>query len=295
MKPAPFAYADPRTPDETLDLLAEFGDDAKILAGGQSLLPLMNFRLARPSVLVDINRVSGLEALSEESNGALRVGAMVRQRTLERWTNARPAWGLLHKALSLIGHAAIRTRGTVGGSLAHADPASELSALLLCHEGTVIARRRDGQRALSAAEFFAGPLTTTLGPDELLVEVHLPALPAGAGWAFEEVTRRHGDFALIGVAAVLTLDPSGTVSDARLALFGVGDTAVRIPASEAVLRGQPPNPAALAEAARRAAEQLDPPSDLQATAMYRRRVARVLSERALAAAAARAAHVGGPA
>jgi carbon-monoxide dehydrogenase medium subunit len=236
-----------------------------------------------------------LQELAEASDGSLRVGATVRQRALERWTTARAAWGLLHRALSLIGHPAIRTRGTVGGSLAHADPASELAAILLCHDGTVIARRRTRQRTLSAAELFQGPLTTALAPDEVLTEVRLPALPAGAGWALEEVARRHGDFALVGVAAVLAVDASGTVSDARLALFGVADTAVRVPEAEAVLRGQALSPAALAEAARRATQRLDPPSDLQADATYRRRVARVLSERALAAAAARAGRAGGPA
>jgi CO/xanthine dehydrogenase FAD-binding subunit len=295
VKPAPFAYVDPRTVPETLDLLAEHADAAKPLAGGQSLMPLMNFRLARPSVLIDLNRVAGLAELTEDSDSSLRLGAMVRQRTLERWAASRPRWGLLARALSLVGHAAIRSRGTVGGSIAHADPASELPAVLLCHDGAVIVRRRGAERTIPAAELFLGPLTTVLEPDELLVEVRLPALPAGAGWGFEEVARRHGDFALVGGAAVLASDGTGTIRDARLALFGAADTPVRASAAEALLEGRAvSDESAIAEAARLAAEGLEPQTDLQATSDYRRRVARVLSERVLARAA-RAAQTGGAA
>ena len=289
MKPAPFAYVDPSSVPETLDLLAEYGDQAKLLAGGQSLVPLMNFRLARMSVLIDLNCVADLAKLSEEGDGLLRLGAMVRQRTLERFAATRPQWSLLCRALSLVGHGAIRTRGTLGGSLAHADPAAELPAILLCHDGAVVARRRGGERTIPAAELFQGPLTTALEPDELLEEVRLPALPADAGWGFEEVARRHGDFALVGVAAVLASDSAGRVRDARLVLFGVGDTPIRASAAERALMGRAAtDDQAITEAARVAADALDPPTDLQATSAYRRRVARVLSERALAAAAARA-------
>jgi carbon-monoxide dehydrogenase medium subunit len=281
LKPAPFAYADPDTVAEALELLAAYGDAAKVLAGGQSLVPLMNFRLARPAVLVDINRLDGLDAISEEPAGSLIIGAMVRQRQLERWSAEKPAWKMLHKALAMIGHAGIRARGTIGGSLAHADPAAELPAVLLVHDGVVVARRGQTTRTIPARELLRGPLSTSLQADELLVNVRLAALPSQAGWAFDEVARRQGDFALVGVAATLTSDAEGRVADARLALFGVGDTAVRVDAAETWLRGRTLNQAAVAEAARMAAAPLEPQTDLQATGAYRKRVAEVLVKRAL--------------
>ena len=291
MKPAPFRYAAPTTVAEALDLLAEHGDEAKVLAGGQSLLPLMNFRLARPAVLVDINRVSELDGIQQD-NGMLRVGATTRQAALERWAAGQPAWGLLHATLALVGHGAIRNRGTVGGSIAHADPASELPALLLCLEGSVLARSRNGAREIPAGELFQGPLTTSLRPDELLAEVRLPAPPAGAGWGFEEVARRHGDFALVGVAALVARDAAGRVSDSRLALFGVGDTAVRAREAEQALRGREPTRESIDAAARLVGPSLEPADDLHADAEYRRRVAGVLATRALATAVDRSAKEG---
>lgn len=284
MKPAPFDYHDPRDLDEALERLAELGDDAKVLAGGQSLMPMLNLRLARPAALVDINRVDGLDTLAVEED-TLRLGARVRQRALERWAGGRQP--LLAAALRLVGHTAIRNRGTVAGSIAHADPASELPALLLCLDGAVVARSRAGARTIAAGDFFLGPLTTALRGDELVTETRWPLPRPQAGWGLHEVARRHGDFALAGAMAVVEVR-GGDIASARVALFGAGPTAVRARAAERALTGHAPSPALIAEAAGVAADGLDPPSDLHASAAYRRRVARTLTARALADAVARA-------
>jgi carbon-monoxide dehydrogenase medium subunit len=284
MKPAPFEYLDPRSVAGALECLARHGEDAKVLAGGQSLVPMLNFRLARPRVLVDINRVPGLDGL-EQRDGVLHVGALVRQRALERWAGGRAP--LLAAGLRLVGHVAIRTRGTVAGSIAHADPAAELPALLLCCEGEVVTASPRGQRIIQAAHFFAGPLVTTLGADELVIETRWVLPGAGEGWGFHEVARRHGDFALAGAAAVLALR-AGRVARARVAVFGCGPTPLRATAAEATLAGQEPAPARLEEAASAAAAALPGHADLHASAAYRRRAARTLMARALADAAGRA-------
>lgn len=285
MKPAPFEYRDPRAIDEVLALLAEHGDAAKVLAGGQSLVPMLNFRLARPALLVDLNRVAGLERLGEDGP-TLRVGALVRQHALERRAAGR--WPLLAAGLRLIGHAAIRNRGTVAGSVAHADPAAELPALLVCMDGSVVVRRQGGaERVIGAEAFFLGPLVTALAPDELIVETRWPLPAAAVGWGFHEIARRHGDFALVGAAALLTLR-AGRVAGARIAVFGCGPTPVRASAGEQALAGHRPSAAAFEDAGRAAAERLATHDDLHATAAYRRRVAAVLVTRALADAAARA-------
>jgi carbon-monoxide dehydrogenase medium subunit len=283
MKPAPFAYADPRTLDEVIEHLARHGDEAKLLAGGQSLMPMLNLRLARPAVIVDLNRVAGLDAIVER-DGMLLVGALVRQRALERWATDRAP--LLAAGLRLIGHTAIRTRGTVAGSIVHADPAAELPALLLCLDGAVLARSRAGERAIAARDLFQGPLVTSLRADEVVVETRWTLPPAGAGWGLHEVTRRQGDFALVGVAAVVTL-ARGVIARARIVLFGAGPVPVRAEAAERALDGQPPSPALIAEAARAAGVGLEPASDLHAPAAYRLSVARTLTARALNDAVAR--------
>jgi aerobic carbon-monoxide dehydrogenase medium subunit len=284
MKPAPFEYADPRTVDEAVALLGTHGDDAKVLAGGQSLVPMLALRLARPSVVIDVNRVAGLDGITQ--NGAqIAVGALVRQRALERWAAERAP--LLTTALGHVGHAPIRTRGTVAGSIAHADPASELPALLLCLDGAVVARSGRGTRTIAAAEFFQGPLMTALAADELVTETRWTLPAAHTGWGFREMARRHGDFALVGVAVVLTL-ARGAVADARIALFGAAATPVRAGAAEQALRGHPPSDSALAEAARLATTGLETVSDIHAPAAYRASVTRTLTGRALADAAARA-------
>lgn len=278
MKPAPFEYEDPRSIDETLERLAALGEDAKILAGGQSLAPMLNFRLARPAIILDINRVDELDSLHEEG-GVLRAGALVRQRTLERWATTRAP--LLAAGLRSVGHAAIRHRGTVAGSIAHADPAAELPALLLCCDGYALAASRRGERLIPAHELFVGPLMTTLRPDELVVETRWLLPGSSAGWGFHEVARRHGDFALAGAAAVVGLR-EGTVQHARLAVFGCAPTPALVPVAQAMLMGQTPTPERIDEAARAGAESLDPTTDLHAPAEYRRRAARTLMARALA-------------
>jgi CO/xanthine dehydrogenase FAD-binding subunit len=286
VKPAAFDYHRPRSVADALDLLADLGDAAKVLAGGQSLVPLMNFRLARPRHLVDLNYLHDLADLSVV-DGWLCIGAMTRQRAAER-SPLLDGWPLLRDAIQQIGHPAIRTRGTVGGSLAHADPAAELPAAVAALDAELLIRGRANQRTVRPAEFFRTYLTTVLRPDELLVEVRCPPQPPRTGWAFQEISRRHGDFALVGVAALLTLDERGLVGRARLAFTGAGDVPLRAAAAERALVGEAPHAAIVAEAARLAAAQLDPPSDVHASASYRREVAEVLARRALSRAAERA-------
>jgi carbon-monoxide dehydrogenase medium subunit len=288
VKPAPFEYADPRSVDETLDLLARHGDDAKILAGGQSLVPMLNFRLARPAVIVDVNKAAGLDALVRE-NGGLIVGALLRQRALERW--ARDGSPLLAAALALVGHAAIRSRGTVAGSVAHADPAAELPALFLALDGVAVARSRRGERRIAAPDLFRGPLTTSLAPDELLVETRWTLPAPGEGWGLHEVARRHGDFALVGAVAVTGLG-QGRLTRPRVAVFGAGPTAVRLTAVERALDGQSPTAPTVREAIEAAARNLDAHADIHATAEYRRAVAATLVGRAVADAVGRARDAG---
>ncbi|MGE0794163.1 MAG: xanthine dehydrogenase family protein subunit M [Acidimicrobiia bacterium] len=287
MKPPPFAYHAPESLDDALALVGEHGDEAKVLAGGQSLVPLMAFRLARPAVLVDVNRVPGLSEVAVH-DGALVVGTMVRERAAERSPAVRAHVPLLAEALPLVGHPAIRSRGTVGGSIAHADPAAELPAVALATDAVLVARSAArGERAIAAADFFLGYFTTALEPDEILTEVRFPVAPAGTGVRFEEAARRHGDFAMVGVGASVQLD-GGTVVDARIALLGVADAPVRSAEAEAMLRGGPPSRAAFEAAANAAVRELTPPSDLHGSAAYRRSVAGTLVTRALEGAAAAA-------
>jgi carbon-monoxide dehydrogenase medium subunit len=286
VKPAPFDYVLAESVEMATEVLAQHRDDAKVLAGGQSLVPMLNMRLSRPAVVVDVNGATELDYV-RASNGVLAVGALARQRRLERWAAAPVP--LIAEALRCVGHDAIRTRGTVAGSIAHADPSSELPALLLCLEGSVVARAIGGERMVPADELFLAPLTTALRADELLTEVRFTLPRPEAGWGFAEVARRHGDFALVGAVALLWRDADGRVAGARLAFFGAGGTPVRGLAGEAILVGHEPTPSRLGEAARGAAAHLSPDSDLHATAEYRRKVAAVLAERTLATAVARCA------
>jgi carbon-monoxide dehydrogenase medium subunit len=284
VKPAPFEYADPESLDETVGLLTQYGDDAKVLAGGQSLVPMLNLRLARPTLVVDINRIVDLDEIAVVS-GALHVGALVRQRALERWAASKAP--LLTEALRLIGHTAIRTRGTVVGSLVHADPAAELPALFVCCEGTLNVLGPGGRRDIPATELYAGPLTTTVRPDELAIASRWPLPPAHAGWGLHEVARRHGDFALVGAAALVSVR-AGRVESARIAVFGAGPIPMRAEDAERLLSNQPPAEEAIAEAAAVAVRGLEPAADIHASADYRRRVAGTLVARALRDAFARA-------
>jgi carbon-monoxide dehydrogenase medium subunit len=284
MKPAPFEYVAPATLDDAVGALAGEGGDAKVLAGGQSLIPMLALRLARPTLLVDINHIAGLDGFRESSD-TLEIGALVRQRDLERWAASRSS--LFTEVLRHVAHPPIRNRGTVVGNVVHADPASELSALLLCLEGVVVARGPRGERTVTGDQLYRAPLTTSLAVDEVATAVRFTLPPAGAGWGFAEVSRRHGDFALVGAVAVLVREAGGPVTRARLAFFGAGGTPVRGVAAERILEGNEPTPARLAEAARAAAAALSPDDDIHATATYRRRVAATLAQRTLAAALAR--------
>jgi carbon-monoxide dehydrogenase medium subunit len=290
VKPPPFEYHLPVSRDEALDLLASFGDAAKVLAGGQSLVALLNLRLARPAHLIDINRLNGpLSQIERQTDGGLRFGALVRQRAAERSTLVAAQCPLMAEALPHIGHHQIRNRGTVCGNLAHADPASELPAVAVALHGELLAESRArGVRLIAARDFFRGFFSTALEPDELLTEFRLPAWPSGAGWSFQEVARRHGDYALVGVAAVVRLGQSGTCTDARLAVIGAAPGPVRAREAEESLTGQAPSVDAINTAAERVAQALDPQSDVLATAAYRRHVASVLTRRALQQAASRA-------
>ncbi len=287
MKPAAFLYAAPETVEETLALLAEYGADAKLLAGGQSLMPLLNMRLARPAVLIDLNRVRGLDYIWPNA-GAVRIGAMTRQRTAERSPIVAARLSLMAEALRWVGHPQIRSRGTMGGSLVHADPSAELPAIAAALGATFAVAGQDGTRLLSPDEFFVGYLTTAVEPTEVLTEIRFPAISASAGCAFLEVARRHGDFALVGAAAVVHPAADGRFRDIRLAFIGVGPRPVRIREAEAALEDRKFDERLLTDVARLVATRLDPDSDIQASAGYRKHVAGVLARRALTAAAARA-------
>ncbi len=288
MKPAPFLYFRPATVEEAVALLAEHGDEAKPLAGGQSLIPAMNFRLARPGALVDLNWIAELSYVRSQRDG-LVIGAMTRQRTVERSEEARRVAPLVSEAMPFVAHPQIRNRGTVGGSIAHADPAAELPAVMLALEARFRARSHAGERSIPAGEVFKGALETALGPDELLVEIALSRRPPRSGHAFMEVARRHGDYALVGVAAVVTLDPGGRCGAARIALVSVGDGPALATRAAALLVGAEPTAAAIRAAADAAARQdIDPPADIHASAAYRRHLTAVLTRRALARAFERA-------
>ncbi|HTX80961.1 MAG TPA: xanthine dehydrogenase family protein subunit M [Streptosporangiaceae bacterium] len=285
MKLPPVDYEAPETVSEALELLAEHLDEASVLAGGQSLIPLLALRLARPAVLIDINGIDELSGVSV-TDDTVAVGAMTREYVAEESTTVAGTVPLLAAALPLIGHEAIRSRGTIGGSLAHADPAAELPAVALALDAEFVVRSsKSGERVISAAEWFEGYLTTSRRPDELLVEVRFPTAGPGTGISFQEVARRHGDFAMVGLAAALTLS-DGTISDARLAFAGISDVPVRASEAENLLMGERPSAALFDEAARRATGDIDPPADLHGTSEYRKKVAATLVRRGLQTAAA---------
>jgi carbon-monoxide dehydrogenase medium subunit len=285
MKPAPFDYVAPRSLEEALDALAHGGPDAKVLAGGQSLVPLLNFRLAKPSLLVDLNRVAELAYLSPRDRG-VAIGAMTRQASVERNPELARSQPLLIEAIRWVGHAAIRARGTVGGSLAHADPAAELPAVAVCLDAQLRVVGPRGARTVAAEDFFRGYLTTVLEPDEILTEAWLPPVLPSTGQAWLEFARRHGDFALAGVAVSLLLE-GDEVRTARIVLTGVGGRPVRAREAETLLVGGsvPERASAAANAARSA---IDPDADIHASKEYRTHLAGVLTERAIKLAHERA-------
>jgi aerobic carbon-monoxide dehydrogenase medium subunit len=287
MKLPPVEYEAPTTVAEAIDLLAEHLDEASVLAGGQSLIPLLALRLARPAVLIDINGIDELSGVSAE-DGRVAIGATTREYVAEDSETVADAVPLLAAALPLIGHEAIRSRGTIGGSLAHADPAAELPAVARALDADFVVRGQSGVRVIPAAQWFEGYLTTARRPDELLVEVRFPAAEPGTGTCFEEVARRHGDFAIVGLAASLTLSGE-VISDARLALAGVSDVPVRAAAAEDLLVGERPSAELFDEAARRATGDIDPPADLHGSSGYRKTVAAAVVRRGLRSAADNAA------
>jgi aerobic carbon-monoxide dehydrogenase medium subunit len=266
--------------DEALTLRSEYATDCAALAGGQSLMPMLNLRLARPAVLIDLGRVPELSGI-RELDGGVALGAMTRQRTVERSELIRERAPLFRQALAHVGHPAIRNRGTVGGSLAHADPAAELTAVAVALDAELVAQSATGQRTIPAEEFFVGFYSTALEPDELLVEVRIPRAADAVGTAFLELARRHGDFALVGVAATVARNGGGVISDARLVFTGLGGQPVRARQAEAGLCGATPGPEAFAAAAEIVAGEIEARSDAHATGEYRRRVAGVLARRAL--------------
>jgi aerobic carbon-monoxide dehydrogenase medium subunit len=287
MKPARFEYFGPTTLDETLDLLYEHGDEAKILAGGQSLMPLMNLRLARPKIVVDINRLSGLDGIALTGEGGLAVGALARHRAVEKSALVREHNPLLAAAMPLIGHFQIRNRGTMGGSLAHADPAAELPALAVLLGCELSLARKGGVRIVPAADFFLGYMATAIEPGELLTGIRFPSWRPGAVWAVDEIARRKGDFALVGVALSAELDSLGNVQDLAIVMFGVGGKPQRIDSAASMLKGRRIDHRVLRELGGLVTEQLQAESDIHASAEYRKEVGGVLARRALQSALAR--------
>jgi CO/xanthine dehydrogenase FAD-binding subunit len=289
MKPAPFKYHAPATVDEALTLLARYGYDGKVLAGGQSLIPMMNFRLAQPGVLVDLNNIPEMSFIRPSKEGGVALGAMTRERTVEHDPLVAERAPLLHAAIPNIAYPQIRTRGTFGGSLAHADPSAELPAVAVVLEGHFRLRRQTKERWVPAGSFFQGFFSTVLEPDELLVEVVLPPMPPRSGWSFLEVARRHHDFALVGVAALVVLDAQERCEQARLVYFSVGEGPTVAREATALLRGHELTPESIRSAAEVAGDRdVDPTTDINASAEYRRHLVRVLGRRALEEAATRA-------
>lgn len=289
MKPAPFDYVIAESVPATLGILAEQGYDAKLLAGGQSLVPAMNFRLVQPSVLIDINRLDELDYVRRTENGGLRIGALTRHRTLEKSPLVQEHAPLLHEAMPHIAHFQIRTRGTIGGSLAHADPAAELPVILVALDGRLVIRNQTGMREVAARDFFQGLFVTALQPEDLLVEVVLPGPAKDSGHAFVEFARRRGDYALLGVAASLRLDENGICQSAKLVYLNAGDMPIEAKEAPGLLVGREPSVEAFEAAAKVAAErEVQPLGNIHASVPYLRRLAFVLTKRALDTAAMRA-------
>jgi carbon-monoxide dehydrogenase medium subunit len=294
VKPPRFEYAAPESVEEVIEVLREAPEESTLLAGGQSLVPLLNMRMAQPSVVVDLNRVRGLDVLERTADGRLRLGAMVRQRRLETDPAVRDELPLIAEAARHIAHVPIRTRGTVGGSLAHADPAAELPATVAALRGRLLLRGPNAERAVSATEFFIGALTTAVEPGELLEAIEIEPPPAGAGWGFGEVARTHGAFALAGAAAVLHVGGAGEIDFARLALLGVGSVPYVPEWLEEMAVGEAAEEPLFRRVGARVGEEISPLDDIHASADYRRRVAAVLTARVLRDAAARSDGGGAP-
>jgi carbon-monoxide dehydrogenase medium subunit len=296
VKPAPFEYLAPATLEEALAALAQHGSEAKVLAGGQSLIPVMNFRLAQPAILVDLNRLPGLDFIRAKPEGGLAFGALTRQRRIERDPQVAERAPLLAEAIPFVAHPQIRNRGTFGGSLAHADPAAELPAIAWALDARLRLQKADGDRWVPARDFFTGLFSTALEPEEVLTEIELPPAPARTGWCFLEVARRLGDYAQVGVAARVTLAEDGSCREARLVYLSVGSGPHETPEAARLLAGSDLSPAAIEAAAEKAAnDEMSPRGDVHATPEFKRHLARVLTRRALTKATERARSAGGAA
>jgi carbon-monoxide dehydrogenase medium subunit/2-furoyl-CoA dehydrogenase FAD binding subunit len=291
MKPAPFVYFDPESIEEVLYLLHQHGDEATILAGGQSLGPLLNMRLSTPQIIVDINRVTDLQYYKSDDTG-LKIGAMTRQSTLEDDSNIKEIQPLLAASIPYIGHRSIRNRGTVGGSVAHADPAAEWPAIMLTLDGTILIQNSTSSRTVDASDFYISALTTDLKPDEMLAEIQIPSWSKTSGWSFVEFSRRHGDFAVLGVATQLTIE-NGQCTKSRIAIIGGGSIPIRTSKAESMLSGETITDELLKEVAEQASKEVDPASDMHASAEYRRHLTSVLVSTALRKAADRSNEQGG--
>jgi len=287
MKPAPFEYFAPDSLEAALDLKTQYGDEAKALAGGQSLIPAMNFRVVQPSILIDLNRINDMRYI--RINVSLRIGAMTVQSAAEHDPLVALHAPLLHEAIPNIAHSQIRNRGTIGGSIAHADPASELPVICLALNARMQARNKSGERWIDSKDFFSGLFSTALQPDELLVEIEFPKMAPNTGYAFMEIARRHGDYAMAGLAALLRLDADGNCKQARLVYLNVGDGPVDATKAAASLVGKQPNEAAFKEVGQIASQQdMSPFGNLHASVEYQRHLSAVLTERALVKAFERA-------
>ena len=287
MKPAPFEYFAPNSPAEALDLLEQWGFEAKVLSGGQSLMPMLNFRLLKPAALIDINPIGDLSSIQLDNSG-LTIGAGTRQSRVLASSAVVEECGLITEALVFVSHPAIRNRGTIGGSVAHADPSAELAVVAAATEAQMKVQSVRGERVLAAEDFFVDSLATALEPDELLTEIRFPTLSGRTGWGFQEVSRRRGDFAVVNAAALVSLDDDGRCQHARIVVGGVSGTPLRLKSLEAGLVGSTLDPRTLADVAEQAKDGLSPQSDVHASAEYRRDVAAVLIRRSMEIAAERA-------
>lgn len=288
MKPAPFEYHAPTSLEQALDLLSQHAGEAKILAGGQSLVPAMNFRVVQPSLLIDLNRVAELSFIREEGN-AIRVGAMARERHLEFDASIEKRIPLLHEAVPNIAHPQIRNRGTIGGSIVHADPAAELPMLMVALNARLKGKNKSAERWIDAKDFFAGMFTTALEPDEILAEIEIPFMPPRTGWSFMEVAPRSGDYAMMGVAALVTLDKDGKCKSATLVYLNAGDGPVDAVASAQMLAGESLSDKSIESTAVHASEnEINPFGNIHASTDFQRHLAKVLTQKALKQAAQRA-------
>ena len=291
MKPAPFEYYAPDSIEQAVDLFSQHNGDAKILAGGQSLVPAMNFRVVQPSVLIDLNRVAELSYIREERD-VIRIGSMARERHLEFDSSIAKRTPLLHEAVPFIAHPQIRNRGTIGGSIVHSDPAAELPVLMTALNARLKARNNSGERWIDAQDFFVGMFTTALEADEILVEIELPFMPARTGWSFMEVAPRAGDYAMMGVAALVTLDESGKCKEAKLVYLNAGEGPIYAKEAAKLLESENLNDKAIEDAAVIASEkEINPFGNMHASADFQRHLAKVLTQKTLRLATQRAGEV----